>query len=152
MPTRRTDRADLAIAASPDAIFAAFDRHALMQWLPPRGMTGRVLEYDFREGGRYRYELSYAEGNAGKTTSRTDVTRGQFVAIEQNRRIVQTVEFESDDPSLAGVMTMTWGFDREGSGTRVSVVAEDVPPAIRKEDHDVGLRGSLDNLKRFVKG
>jgi hypothetical protein len=34
-------------------------------------MTGRALEYDFRDGGRYRIELRYDDGTAagsGKTT------------------------------------------------------------------------------------
>ena len=35
-------------------------------------------------------------------------------------------------------------------GTRVIILAEDVPEGIRKEDHDAGLRSSLENLARYL--
>ena len=72
----RTDTGSLVIAAPPAALYRAFaDANALMAWLPPGNMRGRALEYDFREGGRYRIELTYADaapGGAGKTTAQTD--------------------------------------------------------------------------------
>jgi len=36
------------------------------------------------------------------------------------------------------------------TGTRVTVRAENVPAGIRKQDHDAGLRSSLENLARHV--
>ena len=153
-PSRRTDRATLEIAASPDAIYAAFvDPEALMRWLPPRGMTGRILEYEFRPGGRYRLALTRGDDapeNAGKTSGRTDVTTGRFLALEPGKRIVQSVEFASDDPAFAGEMRMTWAFEPTATGTRVTVTAENVPPGIEKSDHDAGLRSSLENLANQV--
>lgn len=152
----RTDTASLLIAAPPDALYRAFaDATALMAWLPPAGMTGRALQYDFREGGRYRIELTYGADSGpdvGKTSSHTDVTSGSFRALEVNRRIVQSVEFDSADESFAGEMVMTWSFAPAASGTLVTVTAEGVPPGIRPEDHDEGLRSSLANLARFAAG
>lgn len=152
-PTR-TDTRSLVIPASPAALYRAFaSAGALLRWLPPGDMTGRALAYDFREGGRYRIELTYDEATppgAGKTTSRTDVTSGTFLALEPERRIVQSVEFASDDPALAGEMLMTWSFEPVPSGTLVTITAERVPPGIRPEHHDEGLRSSLENLARFV--
>jgi uncharacterized protein YndB with AHSA1/START domain len=151
---RRTDSASLVVSAPPDVIYAAFaDPVALMKWLPPGNMAGRALEYDFHEGGRYRIELTYtddASGTAGKTSGRTDVTRGRFVSLDRGTRIVQSVEFESADASFAGEMIMTWTFEPVSAGTRVTVTAENVPPGIRKADHDAGLRASLDNLARHL--
>lgn len=122
-----------------------------MQWLPPAGMTGRGLEYDFRGGGRYRIELRYADETSapGKTTGGTDITRGRFVELVPGRRIVQSVEFESSDPAFAGEMTMTWSFEAAPGGALVTVTADNVPSGIRKADHDAGLRSSLDNLAGF---
>jgi uncharacterized protein YndB with AHSA1/START domain len=135
-------------------VYAAFaDPGTLMKWLPPGGMTGRVLDYDFREGGRYRIELSYgddAPDGGGKTTARTDVTAGRFLSLEPGKRIVQSVEFESGDASFAGEMIMTWAFDRSPAGTVVTVTAENVPTGISKDDHDAGLRSSLENLARHL--
>jgi uncharacterized protein YndB with AHSA1/START domain len=150
---RRTDTRSLVIPAPPEALYRAFaDPDALMAWLPPGNMKGRALEYDFREGGRYRIELSYEDAapeGPGKTTSHTDVSGGRFLTLEPSRRIVQSVEFEAEDAAFAGEMRMTWSFEPVAGGTRVTITAEDVPPGIRQEDHDEGLRSSLENLARF---
>jgi uncharacterized protein YndB with AHSA1/START domain len=147
----RTDRASIEVAATPAAVYAAFaDSADLISWLPPGTMTGRVLEYEFRSGGRYRIELTHAAGGAGKTTARTDVSTGRFLALEPGRRIVQSVEFDSTDPSVAGEMMMTWSFEPIAAGTRITITAEHVPPGISQADHDAGLRASLQNLARFV--
>ncbi len=151
---RRTDTAFLEIAVAPAAVYAAFaDPAELMKWLPPGTMTGRALEYDFREGGRYRIALTYdddAPNTAGKTAERTDVSTGRFLSLEPGRRIVQTVEFESPDPAFAGEMLMTWSFEPSTSGTRVTITAENVPSGISQADHDEGLRSSLENLARHL--
>lgn len=117
-------------------------------------MNGRVLEYDFREGGRYRIELTYRDASpstGGKTTGRSDISSGRFLTLDAGRRVVQSVEFESADASFAGVMTMTWTFERVPSGTRVTITADEVPAAISKADHDAGLRSSLDNLAQHLR-
>lgn len=150
----RTDTATRLVSASPDALYRAFvDPEALIAWLPPRGMSGRVLLFEPREGGRYRIELALeGEGRKapGKTTERTDITSGRFLALIPGRRIVQTVEFESADPAFAGTMVMTWALEPSAGGTRVTITAEDVPPGISAEDHAAGLASSLDNFAAFV--
>ena len=150
----RTDAASRIVAASPEAVYRAFSTaESLMAWLPPGGMSGRALEYDFREGGRYRIELTYdaaARPGAGKTTARSDVSTGRFLTLQPARRIVQTVEFESNDSAFAGQMRMTWSFAAVPEGTRVTITAENVPPGISKADHDEGLRASLENLAKVL--
>ncbi len=150
---RRTDRATKVILASAEQLYGAFaDGETLMQWLPPPNMTGRALDYEFREGGRYRIELRYRSGShgAGKTTGDSDMSTGRFVHLVPNRRIRQTVEFETDDESLAQGMTMTWTFEPQAEATEVIVTADNVPAAIDREDHIEGLTASLENLARFV--
>jgi uncharacterized protein YndB with AHSA1/START domain len=149
----RTDSATKLILASPEQLYAAFaNGETLMQWLPPPAMTGRALEYQFREGGTYRIELRYRDGGhgAGKTTGDSDTSTGRFVQLVPNRRIRETVEFETDDEALAHGMTMTWTFEPRREATEVMVTAENVPEAIGREDHLEGLVASLDNLARFV--
>jgi uncharacterized protein YndB with AHSA1/START domain len=150
---RRIDRASLHIPAAPETVYGAFaDPDTLMSWLPPGGMTGRALAYDFRVGGRYRIALTYdgsAPAGVGKTASRTDVSAGRFVSLDPGRAIVQSVEFESTDAAYAGEMTITWSFERTPAGTHVTVTAENVPAGISREDHAAGLRSSLENLARF---
>lgn len=140
------------VQAAPDAIYQAFATpDALMAWLPPQGMSGRALDYEFREGGRYRIELTYSEpSSAAKTTERADVSKGRFLVLEPGKRIVWSVEFESEDPSFAGEMMMTWTFTLQESGTLVAVAAEHVPRGISEKDHAEGLRSTLDNLARHL--
>lgn len=150
----RTDTATRFIRASPAALYRAFvDPEALMAWLPPKGMSGRILLFEPREGGRYRIELTLEEagqGFSGKTTERTDIASGRFLALEPGRRIVQSAEFESADPAFAGTMVMAWSLDPEAGGTRVTVSASEMPPGISAEDHEAGLASSLENLARLV--
>lgn len=47
-------------------------------------------------------------------------------------------------------MMMTWNLAAAPEGTLVTIVCENVPEGIRKEDHDEGLRSSLENLAEYV--
>jgi uncharacterized protein YndB with AHSA1/START domain len=129
------------------------DIEALLAWLPPKGMSGRALLFEPWQGGRYRIELTLeGEGHeaAGKTTERTDIAGGRFLALEPGRRIVQSCEFDSTDPAFAGTMVMTWSLEPVAEETRVTVSAADVPSGISAADHERGLASSLENLGRFV--
>jgi uncharacterized protein YndB with AHSA1/START domain len=86
----------------------------------------------------------------GKTSEYADVVKGRFLEFATNERIVQLVEFESEDPVFAGEMIMTWTLAAVPEGTRVTIVCEDVPEGIRKEDHDVGLSSTLENLAVYT--
>lgn len=145
----------MEIAATAEELYAAFaDPAKLMEWLPPGTMTGQAIEYDFREGGRYRIALTYddaAPTTAGKTEGRTDVSAGRFLALDPGRRIVQSVEFESADAAFVGEMVMTWSFEPTTFGTKVTITAENVPAGISQADHDEGLRSSLENLAKLVR-
>jgi uncharacterized protein YndB with AHSA1/START domain len=152
--TGRTDSAYRVIRAPPAVIYRAFlDPDALMAWLPPTGMHGKMLDFDPRPGGVYRMILTRDDGGrgmAGKTTAASDVAEGRFVELVPERRIVQSATFESYDPAFAGMMTLTWTFEPVDGGTRVTITCEDVPPGISKTDHDAGLKASLANLAQLV--
>ncbi|MEU3599796.1 SRPBCC domain-containing protein [Streptomyces sp. NPDC006798] len=149
----RTDRASRLITAPPARVWAALvDRDALTAWLPPAGMTGRFDHFDARPGGSYRLVLTYpdASGAPGKATPGTDVVEGRFVDVVPGVRVVQAVDFVSDDPAFAGTMTMTWAVTAVEEGTRVDIVAEGVPDGVSAADHAEGLASSLSNLAAFV--
>ena len=149
----RTDTASRLIAASSDDVFAALiDPNALVAWLPPAGMRGRFEEFDARPGGSYRMVLTYEDPSAasGKATADSDIVDGRFVDIVPGVRVVQAVRFVTDDPSLAGTMTMTWELNATRNGTRVDIRADEVPSGISAEDHAAGLASSLANLAAYV--
>ena len=141
------------MAAPPGRVWAALiDPEALLAWLPPGGMTGRFERFDARPGGSYRMVLTYpdASGAPGKATAGSDIVEARFVGIVPGERVVQAVDFVSDDPAYAGTMTMTWEIAAVEAGTRVDIVAEDVPDGVSAEDHAAGLSSSLANLADYV--
>lgn len=147
----RVDAASRFIAAEPDDVFRAFvDPAAMLAWLPPDGMTARFERFDAEAG--YRMVLTYDEPPAqgGKATAESDVADVRRVDVEAGERIVEEVDFPSDDPAFSGTMTMTWTFTEGDGGTYVVVEATGVPPGIDPGDHVVGLESSLSNLARFV--
>jgi uncharacterized protein YndB with AHSA1/START domain len=115
-------------------------------------MSGRFERFDARPGGSYRLVLTYGDSSprAGKATTDSDIVEARFVDVVPNVRLVQAVDFVSDDPAFIGTMTMTWELAEENGHTRVVVSADDVPTGISPEDHAVGMHSSLANLAAFV--
>jgi uncharacterized protein YndB with AHSA1/START domain len=149
----RVDTASRVIAAPPNDVYAALvDPEALAAWLPPGGMSGRFERFDARPGGSYRLILTYADASSprGKATADSDVVEARFVDLVPGLRVVQAVDFVSDDPAYAGTMTVTWELIAVDAGTRVHVRADDVPPGISAEDHAAGLASSLVNLAAYL--
>ena len=125
----RTDRASRVMAAPPERVWAALvDPEALLAWLHPGGMTGSFERFDARPGGTYRMVLTYsdASGAPGKASVDSDIVEARFVDIVPGERVVQAVDFVSDDPAYAGTMTMTWEVTAVDAGTRVDIVARGV--------------------------
>ncbi|MCW2135186.1 SRPBCC domain-containing protein [Arthrobacter sp. VKM Ac-2550] len=115
-------------------------------------MSGNFEHFDARPGGSYRLVLTYTDKStaAGKATSDTDVVEARFVEIVPGVRVVQAVDFVSDDPAYAGTMTMTWEVAPVTAGMRVEIRADNVPAGISAEDHAAGLASSLANLAGYL--
>jgi uncharacterized protein YndB with AHSA1/START domain len=147
-------RVSRVIKASPRSLYRAFlDPRAIASWRRPEGMTARIFAFDPREGGGYRMALDYVDpgsGVRGKTSERSDAFTGRFVTLVPDEKLVEEIDFESDDASFAGTMRMTTMFEAVPDGTRVTVLVENAPPGIKPADHDAGIRSSLANLAAFV--
>jgi uncharacterized protein YndB with AHSA1/START domain len=149
----RTDTASRVIAASIERVYSALvDPEALVVWLPPNGMTGRFERFEATPGGSYRMVLTYADASTarGKATAGSDIVEGRFVDVVPGARVVQAVDFVSDEPGYAGTMTMTWEVAPVKDGTRVEIRADNVPAGISAEDHAAGLASSLANLAAYL--
>lgn len=149
----RTDRAERVIKAPVERVFKALvERDALEVWLPPGEMTARFEHFDPVPGGSYRLVLTYPEPDSRqpKSTADSDIVEVRYVEIVANDRVVQAVDFVSDDPAFSGTMRMIWTVEPVDTATRVTITAEDVPDGISVEDHAAGLASSLGNLAAFT--
>src|ERR1700674_5752513 len=121
--------------ARPEELYAAsLDPPALIGWLPPAEMTGKIHEFDARVGGGYRMSLFYPPGERafrGKTSDREDMVGVRFVELAPARRIVEAVAFVTTDPALSGEMTIVVTFEEVAGGTEVTFLCQNLPPGLR---------------------
>jgi uncharacterized protein YndB with AHSA1/START domain len=143
------------IRAERKSVYNAFlDPDAVAMWLAPENMTGQVHAFEAHEGGAFRMSLTY-QGTGhlpGKTSEHTDTFQGRFVELVPNTRIVEVVQFESQDPAFAGEMKMTVNLADAEGGTEVTLVCENIPPGIRLQDNEQGSKESLAKLAALLEG
>src|SRR6266542_3372276 len=143
-----TTRVSRIIKAPRKKIYQAFlDPQAVASWLAPDTMRSQVHTFDPREGGQFRISLMYrnpADSDRGKTAGNIDTYHGRFVKLVPDEEIVEAIEFETNEPGFTGEMTMTVKLADVDGGTQVTLLYENVPPAIRPADNEEGSRQSLD--------
>jgi uncharacterized protein YndB with AHSA1/START domain len=116
-------------------------------------MKGQVHAFDAREGGKFRMSLTYLDPKhslSRKTSEDTDTFRGRFVDLAPCEKIVEAVEFESQDPAFAGEMRMTVRLADTAEGTEVTILCEGIPKGIRPEDNELGCKESLQKLAALI--
>ena len=152
-PSMRVSR---IVKAERKAVYQAFlDPDAVATWLPPDTMRGCVHLFDAREGGRFRISLTYQEAEhrpCGKTSEDTDTFQGKFVELVPYLRIVEVVEFESQDPAFRGEMRITVSLADVEGATEVTMFFENLPNGIRLEDNERGSKSSLEKLAALLEG
>ena len=130
---------------------ALLDPVAIQAWMVPTGMTSVVHAFEPREGGAFRVSLTYdAPTGTGKTTAHTDTYHGRFVTLVPDERVVEVLEFETDDPSLQGEMTIIFELTGADGGTDVLAVHDGLPPGLSTADNETGWRSSLAKLAALV--
>jgi uncharacterized protein YndB with AHSA1/START domain len=132
---------------------ALLDEAAVQQWMVPDQMTSHIYSFDAREGGTFRISLTYdGPTTAGKTNPQTDSFHGRFVRLVQDSEIVQAIEFETDDPAMAGEMTITYLLSEADGGTDLVGIHENLPPGVSPDENELGWRMSIDKLAALVEG
>lgn len=148
----RVDSGSRLIRATSNSIYRALiDPKAIVAWRPPQGMRAEIREFDPRVGGAFRMALFYLdEAIPGKTSENADVIRGRFVDLVPDRRVVERIEFESDDAAFDGAMTVSTILEAAPEGTKVTIRCENVPAGISQADHQEGIASTLANLAAFT--
>jgi uncharacterized protein YndB with AHSA1/START domain len=149
-----TTRSSLHMRVTPSAVYRALvDAAAIANWRVPAGMRSEVHTFEAREGGSFRVSLTYdSPTGAGKSEAHTDTYHGHFVTLVPNERVVEVLEFETDDPDLRGEMTMTTTLTEVNGGTDVVIVHEGIPDRVPAADNEAGTRMALEKLAALVEG
>lgn len=147
-----TTRLSRTIRAPRDVIYRALiDPAAVQRWMVPDGMTSHVHAFDAREGGTFRISLTYEDPAAdGKTSAHTDTFHGTFVELVPGSKVVQVIEFESDDPAMQGEMTVSYVLTEHNDGTELVGVHENVPAGVSPSANELGWRMSIGKLAALV--
>jgi uncharacterized protein YndB with AHSA1/START domain len=134
-----------------DVYRALLDPQAVATWMVPDGMTSHVHTFDAREGGEFRITLTYeTPTTAGKTSAQTDTFQGRFAELVPDERVVQVIEFDTDDPALRGEMTVSYSLVEANGGTDVIAAHENLPPGVSAADNQTGWRMSLTKLAALL--
>ena len=129
------------------------DADAVQDWMVPEGMTSQVHSFDAREGGTFRISLTYdMPTTAGKTSAQTDSFHGRFAKLVHDTEVVQVVEFEADDPTMQGEMTITYRLSDADGGTELTGLHENLPSGVSPADNELGWSMSIDKLAKLVEG
>ena len=67
-----------------------------------------------------------------------------------DEQVVETMEFETDDPAMQQPMTLTTTLHDAAGGTEVVMFHDGVPDAIPAADNELGTRMALANLAMLV--
>ena len=144
----RSMTASRVIAATPGRIYDAFlDPEELAAWLPPTGFSAEVHHLEPEVGGTFRITFT---GETEAFAEYGHTFGGTYRELVPGERIVHTDEFETDDPTMAGEMTVSITFEEVPEGTAVTVRQEGIPEAIPPSDANEGWNDSLSNLATVV--
>jgi uncharacterized protein YndB with AHSA1/START domain len=142
-----TEVSRLIRAPRPRVYQALLDPDAVQRWMVPDGMTSEIHAFEAHEGGAFRISLTYDEPtDTGKSTSQTDSFHGHFVELVPDTKVVQVVEFETDDPSVSGEMTISYSLSDADGGTQVTGRHENLPPGVDPATNELGWSMSLGKL------
>lgn len=140
------------IAAPVAAVWQALvDPVALEAWRAPDGMACHVHEFVPVVGGAIRVSLTYRDSReSGKSGGAVDTYAGRISALEPGRRIVEDIEFETDDATLVGKFQVATTLTDLTGSTLVTVGFSGLPPGVDEADNAMGTEMSLARLARLV--
>lgn len=142
------------IPAKPEKVYQAFtDPKALEQWLVPGEMNGKIHFFNLSENGGYEMSLYYPEDDVvskGKSDEKEDRYTARFIELRPPEKIVTGITFQSDNPDFSGEMIERVTLQPEDSGTRVTILFDNIPKGINPKDNEQGTASRLDKLSNYI--
>ncbi len=103
------------IAASPETVYKVWTERT-EEWFAPKPYTTKVVEHDFRAGGRSAIIMAGPDGEL-------PLMEGVFLEVVPNRKIVSTDAYRVGWVPQGPFMTAVTTFEPEGEGTCYTATA-----------------------------
>lgn len=144
----QVDRASRVILATPRQLFRTyFETETLKAWRVPDGAIGSYTVLEPHPGGRYCLNILYPErSEINGPEAGIETVTGVFTEFLPDERIVEEIRYANDDPSYAGVMTLTLTIETVQAGSKVTIEAVGMPPALKTTAHRAELSAALRRL------
>lgn len=149
----RTTTNSKIIQADKEKVYNAFiDRKALEFWLAPYGMIGKIHDFNLKIGDGYEMSLFYKDTETeGKTSGNEDRFSATFTEIIPYEKIVQTINFQSDNNEFQDEMIMEVYLEEVDTySTKVVIIFKNIPPGVNPKDNEDGTEQSLEKLAKYV--
>ena len=131
------------IKAPRHRVYAAWtDPAQLKQWFGPESVQTHDLIADARAGGKFRWDLSNAEGE--KMTA-----RGEYRELQPGKKIVFTWQWDDDETWQNHTSVVTVELSDRDDGTELRLIHEQLPNEESRDGHSRGWNSALDKLERF---
>lgn len=133
------------LAASPARVFAAFAEASLVsRWLTPsHDVVLRVVQFDFRVGGVYRFAYDVPGGA-------TMFVNGEYRRIEPPSSLVFSWNIEPPDEHAGVRSEVTVTLTPRGTGTDLRIRHAHLTLPGACERHGAGWRGALNHLEALL--
>lgn len=119
-----------------DAWAAWTDPALVALWFAPGAMSADVLDYEARNGGRYR--ICMRDG-----FDDTHTVGGEFIDVRDRELLIMSWAWEDNDAPESKV---TVSFTATAEGTRIDILHEGLTSAESVAAHSDGWHGCLDKL------
>jgi uncharacterized protein YndB with AHSA1/START domain len=131
------------IKAPRDHVYAAWtDPAQLKQWFGPESIQTHDLIADARVGGKFRWDLSNADGE--KMTC-----RGEYLELQPGKKIIFTWQWEDDEIWKTHTSLVTVELCDADGGTELRLIHEQLPNEESRDGHTRGWNSALNKLEKL---
>jgi uncharacterized protein YndB with AHSA1/START domain len=132
-------------AAAPEKVFAAFAKAELVsRWLTPSPeIRLTILQFDFREGGSYRFAYHVPGAD-------TVIVAGSYHVIKPPSKIVFSWVIEPPDEHAGIESEVNIAITADGSGSKIVIRHERFGRMDAIERHAAGWLGAVDQLTQML--